>query len=69
MKGHVGDRIVVESERVLQPARTGVIEEVLREQPPRYQVRWEDGRTSIFAPAAGVARIEQRKRQRAKAKA
>ena len=69
MKGHVGDRIVVESERVTAPARTGVIEDVLQEQPPRYQVRWEDGRTSIFAPAAGVATIEQRKRQRAKAKA
>jgi hypothetical protein len=69
MKGHVGDRIVVESERVAAPARTGVIEGVLQEQPPRYQVRWEDGRTSIFAPAAGVATIEQRKRQRAKAKA
>ena len=69
MKGHVGDRIVVESERIATPARTGVIEEVLQEEPARYQVHWEDGRTSIFAPAAGVARIEQRKRQRTKAKA
>jgi hypothetical protein len=42
---------------------------VLQKQPPRYQVRWEDGRTSIFSPAAGVARIEQKKRPRAKAKA
>lgn len=67
MKGRIGDRIVVESERAAQAARAGVIEEVLAEEPPRYQVRWEDGRTSIFAPSAGVARIEQ-KRQRAKAK-
>jgi hypothetical protein len=67
VKGHVGDRIVVESERVTQPARAGVIEEVLQEEPPRYLVRWEDGRTSSFAPAAGVAMIEQ-KRQRAKRK-
>ncbi len=68
MKGHIGDRIVVESERVATPARLGVIEEVLEEQPPRYQVRWEDGRTSIFAPAAGAARIEQkRKRQKTRA--
>jgi hypothetical protein len=65
VKGHVGDRIVVESERVAQPGRAGVIEEVLQEEPPRYLVRWEDGRTSSFAPSAGVAKIEQ-KRRRAK---
>jgi hypothetical protein len=35
----------------------------------RYQVRWEVGRTSILAPSAGSARIEQTKRPRAKAKA
>lgn len=59
MKGHVGDRIVVESERVTQPGRTGVIEEVLEGEPPRYLVRWEDGRTSEIAPSAGAATIEQ----------
>jgi hypothetical protein len=64
VKGHVGDRIVVESERVTQPGRAGVIEEVLQEEPPRYLVRWEDGRTSSFAPSAGAATIEQ-KSQRA----
>jgi hypothetical protein len=69
MIGNVGDTIIVESERLATPARTGVIEEVLQEQPARYQVRWQDGRTSIFAPSAGVARIEQKKRPRAKAKA
>jgi hypothetical protein len=65
VKGHVGDRIVVESERVTQPGRAGVIEEVLQEEPPRYLVRWEDGRTSSIAPSAGAATIEQ-KSQRAK---
>jgi hypothetical protein len=54
---HVGDRIVVESERASQPGRAGVIEEVLREAPPLVRVRWEDGHTSIFTPSAGVARI------------
>ena len=68
MIGHVGDTIVVESERVATAARTGVIEEVLEEKPPRYHVRWEDGHTSIFAPAAGAARIEKKKRPRTKAK-
>ena len=69
MIGNVGDTIVVESERVATPGRTGVIEEVLQEQPPRYQVRWQDGRTSIFAPSAGAARIEEKKRTKARAKA
>jgi hypothetical protein len=38
-----------------------VIEEVFQEQPPRYQVLWCDGQTSILAPSAGSARIEQKK--------
>jgi hypothetical protein len=59
MKAHVGDRIVVESERVAQPPRTGVVEEVIVEDPMRLRVRWDDGHTTVFAPAAGSARIEQ----------
>jgi hypothetical protein len=65
VKGHVGDRIVVESERAAQAGRAGVIEEVLQEEPERYLVRWEDGRTSAFAPAAGAAKIEQQGQQSA----
>jgi Domain of unknown function (DUF1918) len=63
VKAHVGDRIVVESERVTQPGRAGVIEEVLAEEPPRYLVRWEDGRTSSIAPSSGAARIEPQKKR------
>lgn len=59
MTGQVGDRIVVESERAAQTGRAGVIEKVLEEEPPRYEVRWDDGRTSIFTPAAGAATIEE----------
>ena len=66
MVASVGARIVVESERAAQSGRSGVIEEVLAQDPPRFRIRWDDGRTSIFAPSAGVARIE-RKRARAKA--
>ena len=58
MTVHVGDRIRIESERAGQSGRAGLVEEVLSEQPQRLRVRWEDGRTSIFAPAAGVARFE-----------
>ena len=61
MIGKVGDTIVIEPGRFDATARRGVIEDVLQGQPPRYQVRWEDGRTSIFAPAAGGARIEPKK--------
>jgi hypothetical protein len=59
MKAHAGDRIVLESERVAQPPRKGVVEEVIVEDPPRLRVRWDDGHTSIVAPEAGVARIEE----------
>lgn len=61
MKAHAGDRIVVESERVAQPPRTGVVEEVIAENPPRLRVRWDDGHTTVFSPAAGAARVEEAK--------
>ena len=67
MDAAVKDRIVVESERATQSGRAGVIEEVLAQDPPRFRVRWDDGHTSIFAPSAGVARIERRRRERMKA--
>jgi Domain of unknown function (DUF1918) len=61
MIAKVGDTIVIESERADATARKGVIEEVFQEQPPRYQVRWEDGHTSILAPSGGSAHIERKK--------
>jgi len=67
MIGNVGDTIIVESERVDAPPRTGMIEAVLEKEPPRYEVRWEDGHTSIFVPSAGVARIKRKRRQKARA--
>jgi hypothetical protein len=59
MEAAVGDKIIVEAERADQHGRTGVIEEVLSNEPQRLQVRWDDGHTSIFCPTAGVARIER----------
>jgi hypothetical protein len=61
MTARAGDQIVVEAEKVAQPERRGVIEEVLQEDPPRYRVRWDDSHTSIFTPSAGAARIEKQK--------
>jgi hypothetical protein len=59
MKAQVGDRIVVESERAAQAARSGVIEEVLKDDPTRVRVKWDDGHTSILTPSAGVATITE----------
>ncbi len=61
MTAQAGDLIDVESERVTQPVRRGVIEEVLEEEPARFRIRWDDG---ILTPSAGAARIEKRKKAR-----
>ena len=58
-----GDRIVVESERIARPPRTGVIERILHRDPGRYSVRWDDGRETIISPAAGAAWIESEERE------
>jgi hypothetical protein len=62
MKAEAGDRIVVESEKVGQSTRAGVVEEVLTDDPPRFRVRWEDGHSTILTPTAGAARIEPAQR-------
>jgi hypothetical protein len=69
MTVHVGDRILVESERAAQAGRAGVIEEVLQEDPARVRVRWEDGHESILTPSAGVAKITPAKAKKAKKQA
>jgi hypothetical protein len=58
MTARVGDRIVVESEKVGQAAREGVILEVIEASYGiRYRVRWDDGHESTIRPSAGSARI------------
>lgn len=58
MSGKVGDRIVIESERVGQADREGEILEVIEaEYGTRYRVRWDDGHESTVRPSAGSARI------------
>jgi Domain of unknown function (DUF1918) len=55
-----GDRIVAESERVGVPARSGVIEEVMRAKPrPRYRIHWDDGHDSVYTPDAGALRAAE----------
>ena len=55
----VGERVEAETESVDRPPRRGVIEEVLREQPARYRIRWDDGHESIYTPADGALRMER----------
>jgi hypothetical protein len=62
VKAHAGDRIVIESERLTQPPRRGVVEEVIAENPTRLRVRWDDGHTTVFAPAAGAVQLESPKK-------
>jgi len=57
MDTQVGDRIVVESEKVGLADRQGEILEVIQASyGTRYRVRWEDGRESTIRPSAGSSR-------------
>ena len=53
---NVGDRIVVESEKVGAPPRRG---EVVAVSGTLLTVRWETGQQSTFIPSAGSLRVEQ----------
>ena len=55
-----GARVIVESESVDRPARKGVIQEVVREEPrPRYRIRWDDGHESIYTSADGALKADE----------
>jgi len=62
MDATVGDRILIESKQVGQPAREGEVLEVVQGTVSvRYRVRWSDGHESIFTPSSGGARVLTRK--------
>jgi hypothetical protein len=57
----VGKHVIAESESTDRRPRSGVVEEVFRGDPsPRYRIRWDDGHESIYTPASGALRAEQR---------
>lgn len=57
MVAKVGDRIIVESEKVGQREREGTILEIIEASyGTRFRVRWDDEHESTFRPAAGSAR-------------
>ncbi len=58
MAAHVGDHIILESEKVGRPAREGEILEVIPSAAhERYRVRWNDGHESTITPGGGSERI------------
>jgi hypothetical protein len=50
----VGDRVLVESEKVGTPTRGGVVVAV---EEPLITVRWDSGSESTFVPAAGSLQV------------
>jgi hypothetical protein len=59
MTFQVGERVVIESESTERRPRCGTVREVVRDQPPRYRIEWDDGHESIYTPAAAALRAER----------
>jgi Domain of unknown function (DUF1918) len=57
MSARVGDRVSAAASTTTTPAREGTIEAIIRDDPLRIAIRWDDGHTSILAPADGSIRI------------
>ena len=58
MTFQAGDRVVAEAESTERRPRAGTVREVLREEPARYRIEWDDGHESIYTPAAGALHAE-----------
>ena len=57
-EGKVGDRLLVEAERIGRQRREGEILEVLTGGAGvHYRVRWDDGHESTFFPSARSVKI------------
>ena len=59
MTFQVGERVVVESEATDRAPRAGTVREVVRQEPPRYRIEWDDGHESIYTPTAGALNAER----------
>ena len=59
MNAKRGDRIVMlgKVKRAAPNERAGVVEEVLGEHPPRYLIRWDNGRSTVLVPLPGAIRV------------
>jgi len=64
MAFEVGTAVVTQAGSTSRGPRLGTIEEVLRGDPsPRYRVRWDDGRESVYTPADGALKAQPRRRR------
>jgi len=67
MAFEVGTRVRTQAGSTTRVARVGTIEEVLRGEPaPRYRVRWDDGRETVYTPASGTLQAQSRRRRATK---
>ena len=58
MVANVGDRILVESEKVGVPEREGeIVEVIVHDLHTEFRVRWDDGHISEIRPTAGSYRV------------
>ena len=65
-----GDQIAVEAERVGTPEREGEVLEVITGGVGiTYRVKWNDGRETLFSPAAGAVRVMATRKSAAKSAA
>ena len=63
----VGTRVRTQAGSTTRAPRLGTIEEVLRAEPaPRYRVRWDDGRETVYTPASGTLQAQPPRRRAAK---
>ena len=64
MAFEVGTPVVTQAGSTTRGPRLGMIEEVLRGDPsPRYRVRWDDGRESVYTPASGALKAQPGRRR------
>jgi hypothetical protein len=68
MDAQVGDRIIIESQKVGEKRREGVVLEVISSPSgtAHYRVQWDDGHESTFWPAAGAVRTVHQEQAKAK---
>jgi hypothetical protein len=64
----VGDQIMVAAASVNAPGRTGTVETVMRQDPLRVEVRWDDGHTTVMSPTDGAASIVSARTSRSRTK-
>ena len=67
MAFEAGTRVRTHAGSTTRAPRMGTIEEILRGEPaPRYRVRWDDGRETVYTPASGTLQAQPGRRRAAR---